>query len=667
MVSNNKTVRQSLLGFLWLAFAAGLTAGAPFSSRQNPSPQAESRSVIVGQVLDADSGRGVPHAVVQVGPLLRIMGPSGAFEESLSAYTSGMRYIVADGDGRFVVRNLGKGRYALIVRMNGYMFSSFGQKRPGAPTREIELDGVQRVDDVVILAWKKGVITGVITDEAGAPAVDVPVRALRRTFAAGRARFASVTLSNRTDDRGEYRISGLDPGDYVIAVPTTVISVPTPVVNAYREASASGNTAERSRLQRDASGLGAALSSPGLPSANGYTMVVATRGRGLLLPRPPDSGWVYQTVFHPGVVDPGQAVVISLRSGEERSGVGLQLKVAAAFQVSGRIAVSDGNAGRTQVTLMASGADQAIDSQGFETATALTDESGRFHFFGVPEGEYLIKVMRVQPPPTPTTSTSFQAGGQVSTITSVSPAGGGSDVSSLPTLWASLPVTVNRTISDLNVPLAYGARVRGRLEFEGTTERPTGRGASISLVAADGRSSSEIPIARSGPDYQFTTAQYPPGRYFVSVSPPPGRWWLKSIVHEGLDVLRKPLTLGSGDVAGVIVTVTDRPADLHGTVRDRNNVPVSDATVAVFPADYQIWIADGMRQRLLGSATADKNGTFQLSGVVPGDYLVAAFPATVRRALQDPAFIAELSAAATRVTLQEGRPATVSLTVATIK
>jgi hypothetical protein len=87
----------------------------------------------------------------------------------------------------------------------------------------------------------------------------------------------------------------------------------------------------------------------------------------------------------------------------------------------------------------------------------------------------------------------------------------------------------------------------------------------------------------------------------------------------------------------------------------------------VFPADYQIWIADGMRQRLLGSATADTSGTFQLSGMVPGDYLVAAFPATVRKALQDPAFIGELSAAATRVTLQEGRPATVSLTVATIK
>ena len=279
-----------------------------------------------------------------------------------------------------------------------------------------------------------------------------------------------------------------------------------------------------------------------------------------MLPRPPDSGWVYQTVFHPGVVDPGQAVVISLRSGEERSGVGLQLKVAAAFQVSGRIALSDGNAGRTQVTLMASGADQAIDSQGFETATALTDESGRFHFFGVPEGEYLIKVMRVQPPPTPTTSTSFQAGGQVSTITSVSPAGGGSDVSSLPTLWASLPVTVNRTISDLNVSLAYGARVRGRLEFEGTTERPTGRGASVSLVAADGRSSTEIPIARSGPDYQFTTAQYRRDATSCRSVRPLAGGGLSRFVYEGMDVLRKPLTLGSGDVAGVIVTGTDLPA-----------------------------------------------------------------------------------------------------------
>ena len=209
--------------------------------------------------LDADSGRGVSHAVVQVGPLLRIMGPSGAFEESLSAYTSGMRYIVADGDGRFVVRNLGKGRYALIVRMNGYMFSSFGQKRPGAPTREIELDGVQRVDDVVILAWKKGVITGVITDEAGAPAVDVPVRALRRTFAAGRARFASVTLSNRTDDRGEVQNQRARPGRLCHCRSDDGHIGP----DAGRQRVSRGvrirQHCQRSRLQRDASGLGAAL------------------------------------------------------------------------------------------------------------------------------------------------------------------------------------------------------------------------------------------------------------------------------------------------------------------------------------------------------------------------------------------------------------------------
>lgn len=660
-------MRQSLLPSLWLAFAAGVIAGAPPASpTQVPPSQPVGRSVIVGQVVDADSGRGVPSAVVQVGPLLRVFGPSG-FEESLSAYTSGMRFVVADGDGRFVIRNLAKGSYALIIRMNGYVFSSFGQKRPGAPTREIELDGEQRLDDVVILAWKKGVITGVITDEAGAPAVGVSVRALRRTFAGGQARFASVTAGNRTDDRGEYRISGLDPGDYVIAVPSTVVTVPTPIVASYREASASGNAAEAGRLQREAASLGPALTSPAIPSSNGYSMLVAARGRGLMLPQAADAGSVYQTVFHPSVADPGQASVIALRSGEERAGVGLQLKVAGAFQISGRIVLSDGNVGPTQVSLVTSSAEQAIGGPGFETATALTDESGRFHFFGVPEGEYLIKVLRIQRPVTPNTTTSIQAGGRVSTFASVTP-DGPSDVSTLPTLWARMPVTVNGNIGDLSVPLAYGARMRGRIEFEGTTAPPTtGRGASINLVPADGRLSSEIPIARAGPDNQFTTAQYPPGRYFVSATPPSGRWWLKSIVYNGADLLRKPLTLSTGEVAGVTITVTDRPTELHGTVRDRNNAVVSDATVALFPADYQTWIADGMTQRVLWSATADKSGAFRFAAVIAGDYLVAAFPATVQRALQDPRFITELATAATRVTLQEGKPATVALTMAAIK
>ena len=660
-------MRVSILPVLWIALTAGLIAGTPLTTPgQNQPGQTTGRSVVVGQVVDGDSGRAVPNAVVQVGPLLRVAGPSGTFEESLSAYTSGMRFIVADADGRFVIRNIGKGRYALILRMNGYVFSAYGQKRPGAPAREVDIDGEQRLDDVVILAWKKAVITGVVLDEAGAPAVGIGVRALRRTLVAGQARFVSASSGDRTDDRGEYRISGLEPGDYIVAVPSTVITVPTAIVTSYRDASAAGNAADAGRLQREASGLGAALSSPGMPASNGYTVLVGTRGRGLSLPNPPDAGLAYQTIFHPGVADPGQASVISLRSGEERSGVGLHLKMVKVFHVAGQIVPADGNPSPTQLTLVASNTELAIASQGFETATGVTDESGRFLFFGVPEGEYLLKALKTQSAPRPGTATSIQTGNQVTTVTSVTP-GGVVDTPTLPTLWARTPVTVNSPVTDLSVPLTQGARVRGRLQFEGAAPPTSGRGASVSVVSAEARVGAETPATRSTPDHQFVTSQYPPGRYFVSAMPPPGGWWLKSIVHDGVDLLKKPLTIGAEDIAGVTVTLTNRSMGLSGTVRDRKNVGVGDASVALFPADYRTWIADGMSPRVLYTTTADKSGAFQIIGLTAGDYLAVAFPGAVQRTVQDPKFIAELAAFATAVTVQEGQPPIVNLTVAAIK
>src|SRR5688500_12175178 len=59
-----------------------------------------------GQVVDGTSGRGVAGAIVRIGPALRTMGSSGTWEPNLDAYTSGMRYVLADGDGRFTIRNI---------------------------------------------------------------------------------------------------------------------------------------------------------------------------------------------------------------------------------------------------------------------------------------------------------------------------------------------------------------------------------------------------------------------------------------------------------------------------------------------------------------------------------------------------------------------------------
>src|SRR5207237_40193 len=57
------------------------------------------------------------------------------------------------------------------------------------------------------------------------PIVGAFVRVLARISIAGRSRIASGRVA-RTDDRGVYRISGIEPGDYYIQVPSVQAAFP---------------------------------------------------------------------------------------------------------------------------------------------------------------------------------------------------------------------------------------------------------------------------------------------------------------------------------------------------------------------------------------------------------------------------------------------------------
>jgi hypothetical protein len=64
---------------------------------------------------------------------------------------------------------------------------------------------------------KGGVITGVVTNIAGEPVVNVNVRALRIRDAEGnKIRSAAFAQPRLTDDRGYFRIYGLLPGTYIV-------------------------------------------------------------------------------------------------------------------------------------------------------------------------------------------------------------------------------------------------------------------------------------------------------------------------------------------------------------------------------------------------------------------------------------------------------------------
>src|SRR5262249_4529256 len=77
-------------------------------------------------------------------------------------------------------------------------------------------------DQVTIRMTKGGVITGKVTDSQGQPAVQIPVQAIRLRDEKGRparqvAKPFSTSEGANTDDRGIYRLHGLEPGVYLVS------------------------------------------------------------------------------------------------------------------------------------------------------------------------------------------------------------------------------------------------------------------------------------------------------------------------------------------------------------------------------------------------------------------------------------------------------------------
>src|SRR5262249_14402017 len=82
-------------------------------------------------------------------------------------------------------------------------------------------------ESVIIRMSRGGVVTGRVTDEFSEPLVGVRVAAERVRDSEGEPARNAMTLndmnsSRTTDDRGVYRIYGLEPGAYVVGVNSPV-------------------------------------------------------------------------------------------------------------------------------------------------------------------------------------------------------------------------------------------------------------------------------------------------------------------------------------------------------------------------------------------------------------------------------------------------------------
>ncbi len=156
---------------------------------------ADATGALKGRVLMQENNRPLANATVVVRTATRTGSPL---------------VLATDEEGGFQATNLRPSAYTLTAVAPGYV---------SAPD-DLSGQAVYRVGDFVTLRMVKGgVITGRVLNTNGEPLTAAQVRAIRVDADGGQpARDAALSRASRTDDRGVYRLYGLESGSYLVAV-----------------------------------------------------------------------------------------------------------------------------------------------------------------------------------------------------------------------------------------------------------------------------------------------------------------------------------------------------------------------------------------------------------------------------------------------------------------
>ena len=141
--------------------------------------------------------------------------PIDAVEITLISRSNSTRVrAYSDAQGRFVFENLQPGDYSVLASREGYFSYPRGLPLPG-PAMSVPVQPGQ-TRQIVIKLVQGAAIAGRITDTGGRPLQGVQVSAAKLQYDEGRPAFSVGALPTPTNDRGEYRLFWLPPGDYYI-------------------------------------------------------------------------------------------------------------------------------------------------------------------------------------------------------------------------------------------------------------------------------------------------------------------------------------------------------------------------------------------------------------------------------------------------------------------
>jgi hypothetical protein len=312
--------------------------------------------IVTGHVYCADTNAPARMASVQLKPVKEIAPRPGTDPHDIGMPANGV--VETALDGSFAIPNVAPGSYYVIVTASGYLSphphddnsdNSDDAKTPPPATKppvsiprvDLTADQTANID---IRLERGAAVSGNIRFDDGSPATNVPVQLLRKSkdrweaLPTGDYGAFAMPSSLMTDDLGRYRIGGLRGGEYLLMATLIHVDLMPPDLRG--------------------PGLSGALRSV-LPVYSGDTMRKS------------------------------EAVPFKLGRGEDRAGVDIAIPLSKLHSISGVVtAASNGHAINSgEITI-----EDPVDKE--KIATGQLDSDGVFHFDGVPEGSYTLRVQR---------------------------------------------------------------------------------------------------------------------------------------------------------------------------------------------------------------------------------------------------------------------------------
>jgi hypothetical protein len=409
-----------------------------------------------------------------------------------------------------------------------------------------------------------------------------------------------------TDDRGMFRVAGLLPGEYVIAV------TPDSVV--------------------------AARALPGeLNSAFGALRAGdATFG-------PVDSArYRFAPTYYPGTAMADEAGRIRVAAGETVEGLDFGFDLVRTGSIEGSlVAPADVPIDGLQVMM------QAIGSAP-HARVSKADGAGRFVFRDVVPGRYVVQAFRGGPG-----QDEYWGRAEVIAMSA--------DVAGLTLALHPAMTFRGRLVVDGLAEPPPSVRVELRAPAATSAAPWTAAGTMVVL----GRSAPTRATA-TRPDGAFEIRGIIPGRQDPAVVVPATMgegWWLESAISGGRDLLDVPLEFGTtpGSIDDAVLTLTNRRTELAGRLQTPAGLPAIDYVVIVCSADRAHWYPGARRTRAVRPAS---DGTFSVGELPAGAYLVAAVTDVIEGEWQRASFLEQLAAFAVPVTVRAGETTRQDLRIA---